>query len=63
MKKEYEIPVAEELVVLQETAFLTGSDVTGRADNGYEDNEMEGLQYESVPICLIAAGGAGGCLP
>ena len=43
MKKEYEIPVAEELVVLQETAFLTGSDVTGRADNGYEDNEMEGL--------------------
>lgn len=43
MKKEYETPVAEELVVLQETAFLTGSDVTGRADNGYEDNEMEGL--------------------
>ena len=43
MKKEYEIPVAEELVVLQETAFLTDSDVTGRADYGYDDHEMEGL--------------------
>ena len=43
MKKEYELPLAEELVVLQETAFLTGSDVVGRADNGYDDNEMEEL--------------------
>ncbi len=44
MKKQYEEPVAEELVVQQERAFLTGSDVIpGRADNGYEDNEMEGL--------------------
>ena len=43
MKKEYEIPVEEELVVLQETAFLTGSDEIGRADYGYDDNVMEGL--------------------
>ena len=44
MKKEYELPIAEELVVLQEKALLTGSDIIpGRADNGYEDNEMEGL--------------------
>jgi hypothetical protein len=43
MKKQYEEPAAEELLVQQETAFLTGSDITGRADNGYEDNEMEDL--------------------
>ena len=44
MRKQYEQPEAEVLIMLQETAFLTGSDIIpGRADNGYEDNEMEGL--------------------
>ena len=44
MKKQlYFPPEAEEIEVWQEMAFLLASDNVGRADNGYEDNEMEGL--------------------
>lgn len=43
MKKQlYFPPEAEVIVVRQEKAFLQDSNV-GRADNGYDDNEMEEL--------------------
>ena len=36
-------PETEVIVIRQEKGFLGDSEVAGRADNGYEDNEMEGL--------------------
>ena len=38
----YYPPEAEAIEVHQEKGFLIDSP-TGRADNGYDDNEMEGL--------------------
>ena len=42
VKQMYFPPEAEVIVVRQEMAFLQCS-VVGRADNGYDDNEMEEL--------------------
>lgn len=42
-KQQYKAPETEIIVIRQEAAFLTASDPTGRADRGYEDNEMEEL--------------------
>jgi hypothetical protein len=42
VKQMYFPPEAEVIVVRQEMAFLQDS-VVGRADNGYDDNEMEEL--------------------
>ena len=42
VKQQYFPPETEVVVVRQEKAFLQDS-VVGRADNGYDDNEMEEL--------------------
>jgi hypothetical protein len=42
-KQWYIAPETEIILIRQEKGFLGDSELAGRADRGYEDNEMEGL--------------------
>lgn len=42
-KQQYIAPETEVILIRQEKGFLGDSELAGRADIGYEDNEMEGL--------------------